>query len=52
MPIHDMLKRKRICKENKAKRIKMLLNMVARVFIRDVGVIGCTLKMIVFIKQL
>ena len=52
MPMHDMLKRKRICKENKAKRIKMLLNMVASVFLGDMRVIGCTSKAIVPIKQL
>ena len=53
MPMHDMLERKRICKEkSKAKYIKMLLNMVASVFLGDVIVIGCTLKVIVPIKQL
>ena len=36
----------------KAKRIKMLLNMVASVFLGDVGVIGCISKVIVLIKQL
>ena len=46
-------KKKRICKEkSKAKSIKMLLNMVASVFLGNVGVIGCTLKVIVPIKQL
>ena len=50
MPMHDMLKRKKICKENKAKRIKMLLNMVARVFLGDVKVIGCISKVIVPMK--
>ena len=30
----------------------MLLNMVAGVFLGDVGVIGCTLKVMVPIKQL
>ena len=53
MPMHDMLKRKKICKEkSKAKRIKMLLNMVTIMFLGYVGVIGCTLKVIVPIKQL
>ena len=47
MPMHDMLKRKKY-----AKKIKMLLNMVASVFIEDVRVIGCTSKVIVPIKQL
>ena len=52
--MHDMLKRrkKNIQKISKAKRIKMLLNMVASVFLGDVRVIGCTSKMIVPIKQL
>ena len=44
--------KKNIQKISKAKRIKMLLNMVANVFLGDVGVIGCTLKVIVPIKQL
>ena len=34
----------------KAKRIKMLLNMVASVFLGDVRVIGCTSKVTVPIK--
>ena len=51
MPMHDMLKRKeKYAKKKKAKRIKMLLNIVESVFLRDVGVIGCTLKVIVPIK--
>ena len=51
-PMYDILKRK-ICKEkSKAKRSKMLLNMIASVYLGDVGVIGCTLKVIVPIKQL
>ena len=38
--MHDTFKKK-ICKEkSKAKKIKMLLNMVANVFLVDVGVIG------------
>ena len=52
MPMHAILKRK-ICKEKKkAKTIKMLLNMIASVFLGDVRVIGCTSKVIVPIKQL
>ena len=47
MPMHDILKRKEHAKKNK---IKMLLNMIASVFLEDVGVIGCTLKVIVPIK--
>ena len=52
MPMHDMLKKKNMQRKSKVKRIKMLLNIVASVFLRDVGVIGCTLKVIVSIKQL
>ena len=52
MPMHDMLKKKNMQRKPKAKRIKMLLNMVASVFLGDVGVIGCILKVIVPIKQL
>ena len=53
MPMHDMLKMKNnVQRKLKVKRIKMLLNMVASVFLGDVGVIGCTLKVIVPIKQL
>ena len=53
MPMHDILNKK-ICKKKKkkAKRIKMLLNIVASVFLGNVGVIGCTSKVIVSIKQL
>ena len=50
--MHNMLKKKNMQKKIKAKRIKMLLNMVVNVFLRDVGVIGCTSKAIVLIKQL
>ena len=39
-------------KNIKAKKIKMLLNMVASVFLGVVGVVGCTSKVIVSIKQL
>ena len=52
MPMHDMLKRKKkkYAKNIKAKRIKMLLNMVASVFLGDIGVKGCILKVMVSIK--
>ena len=53
--MYDMLKKKNMQRKSKAKKkkkIKMLLNMVASVFLGDVGVIGCTLKVIVSIKQL
>ena len=53
MPIHDMLKKKKkLTKNIKAKRIKMLLNIVASVFLGDVGVIRYTSKVIFPIKQL
>ena len=53
MLMHDMLKKKKkMQRKIKAKRIKMLLIMVASMFLGDVGVIGCTSKMIVPIKQL
>ena len=42
MPMHDILKRKKnMQRKLKAKRIKIILNMVASVFLEDVGVIGC-----------
>ena len=47
-----MLKKKNMQRKSKAKRIKILLNMVASVFLGDVRVMGCTSKMIVPIKQL
>ena len=52
MPMHDMLKKKNLQSKIKAKRMKILLNMVASVFLGDVGVIECTSKVIVSIKQL
>ena len=52
MPMYDMLKKKNMQRKSKAKRIKIPLNMVAKVFLGDVGVIGYTLKVIVPIKQL
>ena len=48
MTMHDMLKKKNMQRKKKAKRIKMLLNMVASVFLGDVGIIGCTSKVIVY----
>ena len=51
MPMHDMLKKiKNMQRKLKAKRIKMLLNMVASVFLGNVGIIGCISKVIVPIK--
>ena len=52
--MHAMLKRK-ICKEkyakkNKSKKKQNVSKMVASVFLGDVGVIGCTSKVIVSIK--
>ena len=50
--MHGMFKKKNMQRKTKEKRIKMLLNMVASMFLGDVGVIGCTSKVIVPIKQL
>ena len=47
--MHAMLKKK-ICKENKSKKNQNAFNMVASMFLGDVGVIGCTSKVIVPIK--
>ena len=53
MPMHAMLKKKNMQRiKNKNKKNKMLLNMIISMFPRDVGVIGCTSKVIVSIKQL
>ena len=52
MPMRAMLKKKNMQRKKKAKTIKMLLNMIASVFLGDVRVIGCTSKVIVPIKQL
>ena len=52
MPMHAILKKKNMQRKSKVKRIKMLLNMVARVFLEDVGVIERTSMVIVSIKQL
>ena len=53
MPMHDILKKKKnLQRKSKVKRIKMHLNMIASVFLGDVGVIECTSKVIVSIKQL
>ena len=37
--MHDMLKKKKYAKKIKAKRIKIILNMVTSVFLGDVRVI-------------
>ena len=51
MPIQDMLKKKKnMQRKSKAKRIKILLNTIASVFLGDVGVVGRTSKVIVSIK--
>ena len=39
--------KEKYAKKIKVKRIKMLLKMIASMFLGDVGVIGCTLKVIV-----
>ena len=40
MPMHAMLKKKNMQRKTKAKRIKMLLNIIAIVFLGDVREIG------------
>ena len=52
--MHDMLKKKKNTQRNQKQKIKikMLLNMVASVFLGDVRVMECILKVIVPIKQL
>jgi len=50
MLMHDILKKKNMQRKSKLKRIKMLLNMVASVFLGDVRVIRCTSKVIIPIK--
>ena len=51
MPMHDMFKKKKKCKEKKIKKNQNAF-MVASVFLGDMGVIGCTSKVIVPTKQL
>ena len=50
MSMHDMLKIKKCAKKNKSKKNQNALYMIASVFLGDVRVIGCTLKVIVLIK--
>ena len=52
MPVHDMLKKKNMQRKSKAKRIKILLNMVVNMFLGGMRVIGCTSNVIVPTKQL
>ena len=53
MPMHDMLKRKKYVKKNqKQNDQKCFWIWLQACILRDVGVIGCTLKVIVSIKQL
>ena len=47
-----VVEKKIYAKNIKAKKIKMLLNIIANVFLGDVTIIGCTSKVIVSIKQL
>ena len=42
--MHDMLRKKNMQRKTKAKIIKMLLNMVASIFLGDMGVIRCTFE--------
>ena len=50
--MHAMLKKKNMQRKSKAKKIKMLINMIANMFLGDVQVIECTSKVIVPIKLL
>ena len=54
MPVHDLLKKKTMQKKKKlkSKKIKILYIWLQAYILGDVGVIGCTSKMIVSIKQL
>ena len=49
--MHDLLKKK-ICKENNSKNNQNALNMLEACLLGEMGVIRCTLKVIVTIKQL
>ena len=51
MLMHDIFK-KTICKEYKSKKNQNAFKMIVSVFVGDVGVIWCTSKVIVSIKQL
>ena len=44
--------KEKYAKKNKSKKNQNAFNMVASVFLGDVGVIGCTSKVIIPIKQL
>ena len=48
--MHNMLKMKNMQRKSNIKRIKILLNMVASMLLGDVGVIGCTSKVLIPIK--
>ena len=50
LPIHGMLYKRKYAKKNKSKKNQNALYMIASVFLGDVRVIGCTLKVIVLIK--
>ena len=52
VPAHVAKVAKNLQRKSKVKRIKMHLNMIASVFLGDVGVKECTSKVIVSIKQL
>jgi len=53
MPMHDMLKRKKkYAKKIKSKENQNAFKYGCKLFLGDVGVIGCTSKVIVPIKQL
>ena len=50
--MHDMFKKKKYAKKNKSKKNQNAFKIIASVFLGDVGVIGCTSKVIVPIKKL
>ena len=50
--MHDMLNNEKYAKKNKSKKNQNALYMIASVFLGDVGVVECTSKVIVPIKQL
>ena len=52
MPLHDLLKMKNMQRKIKSKKIKILYIWLQACILGDVGVIGCTSKVIVLIKQL
>ena len=52
MPMHAMFNKKNMQRKKKKQKNQNAFKMIASVFLGDVGVIGCTSKVIVPIKQL